>query len=51
MKDYKFLQPLQNKNLGLTLLPEYHEDYVDEIPEGFRLLGRSNSCKVEAMVS
>lgn len=44
--NYKFLQPLQNIILKETLLPEYHEDYIEKVPKGFHLLGKSESCKI-----
>lgn len=32
------------------IMPEHHEDYVEDAPEGFDLIATSNSCFVEAMV-
>lgn len=29
---------------------EYHEDFVETLPEGFDLIAKSNTCKIESMV-
>ena len=45
---FDFLKRLPEGN---NLLCEHHEDFVETVPEEFYHLAKSNSCKVEALVS
>ena len=49
--DVKKLFPFLSALPDATLAVEHHSDFVEKAPIGFHVLGSSESCNVEAMIS
>lgn len=50
IEKHSFLQVFKKFNNRKLMMPEHHNDFVEDVPEGFDLLGHSDSCAVESMV-